>query len=74
MHWTHIVLYILGIGGVLLNNHRRRECFYIWLLSNLGWMIVDIQAGLNVQALLFMTYFCLSVHGLWKWKYKTIEK
>jgi len=71
LHPLHIILYILGIAGVILNNHRRRECFYLWLISNCGWMIVDYAAGLYVQAGLFLTYFCLAVHGLWKWRRST---
>ncbi len=67
MHPSHIILYVLGIAGVILNNHKRRECFYVWLISNAGWMVVDYQSGLYVQAMLFLTYFALAVHGLWKW-------
>jgi nicotinamide riboside transporter PnuC len=68
MHPFHVILYILGIAGVLLNNHRRRECFYVWLVSNTGWMMVDYNAGLYVQAGLFGTYLILAAHGLWKWR------
>jgi nicotinamide riboside transporter PnuC len=67
MHSIHITLYILGIAGVLLNNHRRRECFAFCIVSNAGWMIVDYQAGLYVQAGLFGTYLILAAHGLWQW-------
>ena len=65
---THIIFYLLGIVGVILNNHRRRECFYLWMVSNAGWMIVDYRAGIYVQSGLFLTYFFLAVHGLWKWR------
>jgi uncharacterized membrane protein len=61
MHPIHIILYILGIAGIVLNNYRRRECFYVWL-------VVDYNAGLYVQAGLFATYLILAAHGLWKWK------
>lgn len=68
MHWTHFVLYVTGITGVILNNHKRKECFYLWMIGNAGWAFVDYQAGLYVQCLLFVTYFALAVHGIWNWK------
>jgi len=68
MHPTHVILYVLGIAGVVLNNHRRHECFYFWLVSNAGWMIIDYQAGIYVQAWLMGTYLVLAAHGLWNWR------
>jgi nicotinamide riboside transporter PnuC len=68
MTWWHAVLYALGIIGVVLNNHRRRECFYVWLVTSAGWAIVDFGAGLYIQSALFVTYFGLAIHGLIKWR------
>lgn len=66
-HW---ILYFLGIIGVILNNHRRIECFYVWGFTSTAWMIIDWKAGLKVQSILFATYFILAIHGWWKWKIK----
>ena len=61
-------LTVLSLIGVVLNIHHRRECFAVWLLSNLSWAAVDTYHGIWSQAALQLVYAGLSVWGLWKWR------
>jgi len=67
MTWTWFLV-ILSIIGVILNNHRRIECFYIWMFTNAMWCVVDVWYGVYSQAVLFAVYFVLAVHGWWQWR------
>lgn len=64
------ILVVLSISGVILNNHKRIECFYIWMFTNASWFIVDLYYGIYPQAVLFFVYFILAVHGLITWRKK----
>jgi len=64
------ILVVLSISGVILNNHKRIECFYIWMFTNASWFVVDLYYGIYPQAVLFFIYFILAVHGLITWRKK----
>jgi len=66
-----MVLWILTIAsliGVVMNIKKRRECFYIWAVTNASWTAVDYYHGLYAQSALFGVYFCLAVYGAWEWR------
>ena len=65
--WTWILV-ALGITGVILNNHKRKECFYVWGFTSGCWCAIDWYHGIYSQAVLFAIYFGLAIHGWWKWK------
>ncbi len=65
--WTWIIT-ILAIIGTIANIKRKAWCFWIWLVTNSIWIIVDYRAGLYAQAFLFCVYFSLSIWGLWEWQ------
>jgi len=67
MSWTWILV-VLGIIGVVLNNHKRIECFYIWAFTSACWCIIDWYHGIYSQAVLFAIYFILAIHGWYKWR------
>jgi nicotinamide riboside transporter PnuC len=67
-HTITIILTIASLIGVVLNIKRRRECFYIWAVTNLSWTIVDYHKGVPAQAFMFFVYFLLSVWGIWEWR------
>lgn len=64
------LLTILSLIGVVLNTHQDRRCFYIWIVTNSCWAIVDFSKGIYAQATMFVLYLGLSVWGLYKWKHK----
>jgi len=62
------LLTILSLVGVILNIHKRKECFYIWGVTNAGWAIYDFAIGAPAQGTLFAVYFALAIWGIVKWK------
>ena len=59
---------ILSVTGVILNNRRRIECFYIWLVSNLlsaGIHAVNGPWSLFARDLIFIA---LAIEGIMIWK------
>jgi nicotinamide mononucleotide transporter len=67
------IITILAIVGVVLNIKKRVEGFYLWVGSNLAWVVIDYNAGLYAQAVLFMVYTGLSVWGIIEWRKKDIS-
>ncbi|MBI4708223.1 MAG: hypothetical protein HY761_09935 [Candidatus Omnitrophica bacterium] len=64
MSW---ILVALSLFGVVLNIYKRKECFYIWGITNAGWAIYDFMIGAVAQGALFSVYFVLAIWGIWKW-------
>ena len=64
------ILTALSLWGVILNIHQNRRCFYIWTFTNASWAVVDYNAGLISQGVLFTIYTILAIWGLYKWKHK----
>lgn len=58
----------LSIIGVILNIHKRKECFIIWLITNIAWAVYDFKIGAWEQGWLFIVYAVLAMWGLWKWR------
>lgn len=63
--WT---LALASLAGVVLNIRRRRECFYVWAVTNAAWTGVDLYHGIWAQSVLQFTYFGLAIWGLREWK------
>jgi nicotinamide riboside transporter PnuC len=58
----------LAVVGVWLNNHKRRECFYLWLVSNAMTLAIHLSAGIWSLALRDAIFLVLALHGLWLWR------
>ena len=67
-------LTIAAIIGVILNIKKMRVCFYIWAVTNFGWMVVDFHKEIYAQSALFLIYFLLALYGIWEWREKKGEK
>lgn len=68
------IITLMAIGGVVLNIKRRVEGFYLWTISNIGFVAVDYNAGLYAQAVLFVVYTGLSVWGIIEWRKKDLSR
>lgn len=60
-------LTILALIGVVLNIKKQVACFWIWLVTNISWAVVDFYKGIPLQGVLFSVYACLAVYGIWEW-------
>lgn len=67
-------LMALSVAGTLLVIRRRVLGYYLWVVSNIGWIAVDFHRGVYAQALLFFIYLALSVYGIWDAKNDSIER
>lgn len=62
------ILTILSILGAYLNAKKKIEGFYIWIISNIGWIIIDTIAGLYFQSILFVVYTIICIEGIIQWR------
>ena len=59
---------IIAIAGVILNNHRRRECFILWLGSNSLTLAVHLAVGLWAMSGRDAIFIYLAIDGWYRWK------
>jgi nicotinamide mononucleotide transporter len=62
------ILTLLALVGVVLNIKKNIWCFYIWLVTNSCWAIVDFYKGIPAQGVLFTIYVGLAVYGIIEWR------
>ena len=58
---------IIAIAGVVLNNHRQRACFLLWLVSNAASAAVHAYTRTWPLFWRDMVFLALAVHGWWEW-------
>jgi hypothetical protein len=61
------MLVICGIAGAMFNIFQKRIGFLIWILSNCGFVALNLIGKNYAQATLFFVYMSLSLWGLIKW-------
>ena len=66
MSWTWIIT-VASIIGVIANIKKKRWCFYVWLITNSAWTVVNLIIGLYSAAALFAVYAGLAVWGIISW-------
>ena len=63
-----VVITVLAVVGAVLNNRRRRSCFWLWLVSNAPSLGVHVAVGLWALAARDAIFFILAIEGLRRWK------
>lgn len=66
-HWP---LVIGSLIGVVMNIHRDKRAFCIWIVTNSLWCWIDFARGLYSQAALMAVYVGLAIYGLIEWSRK----
>ena len=62
------VALVLSLAGNALINFRKRIGFFVWILSNVAWIAVNMMGTPNwSQIVMFVVYVALNVHGWIKW-------
>jgi len=62
-----IIATTLAVTGVILNNHRLRLCFVVWLISNAISAVIHAHAGLWSLMSRDVIFMLLAVHGWRLW-------
>lgn len=66
---TYLITAITLIGTVA-NSLQKRWCFYIWIPTNLFWVIYNLVIGQYAQAILYTVNTITSIIGLIQWTKK----
>ncbi len=62
------VALVLSLAGNALINFRKRIGFFVWILSNVAWIAVNMMGTPNwSQIVMFVVYVALKVHGWVSW-------
>lgn len=62
------IFVIIALIGTFLNANQDKRGFYFWIVSNIAFMVIELDAASFATAFLFFVYTSLSVYGLIKWK------
>jgi nicotinamide riboside transporter PnuC len=57
----------ISIIACFLNVKKKKVCFLIWCLSNMGFVWVNIATGLYGQIPLWIAFTLLNVYGYVQW-------
>ena len=57
----------LSIVGTILNIYKNRWGFFIWMITNLTWAVIDFKVGLVEETVLFLFFFLTSLWGFMFW-------
>ncbi|MBK9386047.1 MAG: nicotinamide mononucleotide transporter [Planctomycetes bacterium] len=60
----------ISLTATVMNIHRVRACFALWILTNAAWAIVDFEAGIYAQSFLHVVYLGLACYGLNRWRHE----
>ena len=58
----------LAIVGVILNIHKKRSGFIIWIITNFANCLYCFHKTAYPQSALFAVYFLLAIWGVVKWR------
>jgi nicotinamide riboside transporter PnuC len=61
------IVTVIAVAGVLLNNARRLECFYLWFVSNGISMMLHLFATMYALAARDAIFLVLAILGLRAW-------
>ena len=57
---------ISGIG-CFLNIKKRKECFIIWSISNMGFIYINVVTKLYGQIIMWVIFTIINIYGYKKW-------
>jgi len=63
-----MIAMVLAVIGVLLNNRKNRNCFYVWFISNIILIYVHLNVDLYSLVVRDIVFLLLAVEGWYKWR------
>lgn len=61
---------IISLLGTILNSNMNKYGNFIWIFTNMFWLVYDFSIGAYAQSLLYFIYFLLAIYGFIKWSIK----
>lgn len=58
----------VSLIGTVFNIRKKIICFYIWLLGDILWFVLDYTAGVYGRAALDFVQVLLAICGILEWK------
>ena len=66
---------VLALSGNLLINYKKKIGFYIWIASDVTWIIVNFLGKPNYpQILMYVVYIAINIDGIIRWTKMSKEK
>jgi len=62
------VIASLAVFGAVLNARKNIKGFYIWVVSNLCWIVYNCVIHEYALAVLFGVYTVISMYGIHQWR------
>ncbi len=73
MGWDEMIDWLLSglsIGGAILNARKNVYGFYLWIVSNIGWVAWDVMTESWGQIPFFAVCTIISAYGIICWNKK----
>lgn len=64
------IISIISLVGNVFNVYKNVWCFYIWSVSEILWLILDIRSNTYGTAFLDLTQLIFAILGIYQWKTK----
>ena len=61
---------LVAVIGTYINAIGNKKCFYVWSVSNSGFLVISLISGAYPQAALFLVNLTMCIVGLRCWKGK----
>ena len=67
MEYIGWIFTMIAIVGTYVNAKGNRLCFYLWVISNIGFIVINLLSGSYSQAALFAFNLAMCGVGLKCW-------
>ena len=57
-----------SLAATVANIHRKRWCFFVWVVTNALWAAYDVHKIAYPQAALQTIYCGLAMWGIYRWR------
>lgn len=64
-------LTFISLTGTIFNIRKKIICFYIWLIGDFCWFMLDYNSGVHGRAILDFVQIILSFCGILEWRKET---
>jgi nicotinamide riboside transporter PnuC len=68
--WITMAITAVCLAGTVLNVRKSVLCFYLWMVGNVAWLLVDLSAEAYSRAVLDAVQFGFAAWGAIAWSRK----